>query len=115
MITAAQALDVVASADGGHALTPTMLREAAADYERMGNRKDRVSVARTSGRRAARERRSSKDADALYQFAQVARVAADEVERRHCRTVGEANRHPLVRAARRITRRFNRLHAPKVA
>lgn len=105
MITSAEALAFIASAPGSAEKTPTDLRETAADIERMAIRKDRVTVARQSNRRKARAKASAREAGKLTAHAQLCRSAAEEIERRKCPNVREAVKHPLVRAARRITGR----------
>lgn len=116
MINAAEALRMISTAPGASDKTTTDLRNTACDIEREADRKDRLTVARSaSNRRKARAIATRREAEKLRGFARLCRVAADEVERRGCTTVGEAVKHPLVRAARRITRRAGLDHRPEVA
>lgn len=105
MIQPADALKLIANAPDGKAKTPAALREAAEDCESQAERKLRLVVG-SGNRRSARQKAREREAEKLKVYAQLTRMAADEVERRKCETVGEAMRPWVVRL---LTRPFNRM------
>lgn len=107
-ITAEEALSVIASAPDSTDKTPADLREAAEEFERQADRKDRLAASRATGangnRSKARAVATQRQGDQLRLHAQVCRSAAEEIERRGCPTVGEATKSAVVRAMRKALR-----------
>ena len=103
LLTPKEALQVVADAPGAKEKTAADLRKAAQDTMKEAYRADRIHTARTgSNRRQARAHRAAQNANRLHAFANIALAAADELERRNCKTVGEAFGNPLVRFLRHL-------------
>lgn len=102
MITPSEALDLIAQAPEAKQKTPADLRKAAQDCERKAEAKVRLVVRENGNRRKARAQSRERDAEKLRVYAQVTRMAADEVERRKCSTVGAALRSPVARLVGRL-------------
>jgi hypothetical protein len=106
VLTPEEALRVISEAPDAADKTPADLIEAAEDFERQADRKDRLSPRNAGGTRAkARAKSRERKGDRLRLQAQVCRSAASEIEARDCPNVGEASRSAVVRAMRRALRR----------
>ncbi|HSC20789.1 MAG TPA: hypothetical protein VLC07_03585 [Solirubrobacterales bacterium] len=106
VLTPEEALRVIAEAPDSADKTPEDLRNAAEEYEREADRKDRIAAGASNGNRAkARAKARERKGDRLRLHAQVCRSAAAEIEARDCPTVGEANKSAVVRAMRKALRK----------
>jgi hypothetical protein len=105
VLTPEGALRLIAEALDSADKTPEDLRNAAEEYEREADRKDRIAAGASNGKRAkARAKARERKGDRLRVHAQVCRSAAAEIEARECPTVGEANKSAVVRAMRKALR-----------
>lgn len=91
-------LRIVASQPGGHKKTAEELRRESELFTKDAERRDRLSVSSMSGnRRKARVLAKARRAEEQRANAKVCGLAANELERRKARTVGEALRNPIMR------------------
>lgn len=104
-ITPEEALRVIAEAPEAAEKTPVDLRDAAEEYEREAERKDRIAAGACGNRAKARAKSRERKGDRLRLHAQVCRSAAAEIEARDCPTVGEASKSAVVRAMRKALRK----------
>lgn len=103
-LTAEEALQAIAGAPDAAEKTPADLREAAEELEAEALRKDRIAAGAKGNRAKARAKKRERKGDQLRLHASVCRIAAEEIEKRDCPTVGEATKSAVVRAMRKALR-----------